>query len=89
MMSKQEKKISRDNLNHEETLSGSGAPQLDSRDNLLSRTIQSVAWTTLLAHYPPQKMRDAWQEHQVTPSGVEMFPQNAFSHSKVLQHLYI
>ena len=43
----------RDNPNSEETLSGSGAPPLDSRDNFLSRTIQPVARTTLLAHYPP------------------------------------
>ena len=39
MMSKQEKKISRDKSNYEETLSGSGAPQLDGRDNFSSRTI--------------------------------------------------
>ena len=38
-MSKQEKKIPRDKPNCEETLSGSGAPQLDSRDNFSSRTI--------------------------------------------------
>ena len=43
----------RDNPNSEETLSGSGAPPQDSRDNFLSRTIQKVAMLTLIAHYPP------------------------------------
>ena len=49
----QEIDIMRDNPNSEETLSGSGAPPLDSRDNLLSRTTQPVARTIPLAHYPP------------------------------------
>ena len=49
----QEIDILRDNLNAEETLSGSGAPPLDSRDNFLTGTTQPVARTILLAHYPP------------------------------------
>ena len=49
----QEMNLMRDNPNSEETLSGSGAPPLDSRDNLLSLTIQPVARTILSAHYPP------------------------------------
>jgi hypothetical protein len=53
MMRGQEIDILRDNLSAEEMSSGSGAPQLDSRDNFLSRTIQPVARTILLAHYPP------------------------------------
>ena len=43
----------RDNHNCEETLSGSGAPPLDSRDNFLSCTNQAVAKTILIPHYPP------------------------------------
>ena len=53
MMSGQEMNIIRDNPNSEETLSGSGAPPLDSRDTFLSRTTQEVARTILFAHYPP------------------------------------
>ena len=59
MMRGQEIDILRDNLSAEEMSSGSGAPQLDSRDNLLSRTIQPVARTILLAHYPPLTERHA------------------------------
>jgi hypothetical protein len=55
----QEMVILRVNLSAEETSSRSGAPQLDSRDNLLSRTIQPVARTALLAHFPPLTDRHA------------------------------
>jgi hypothetical protein len=59
MMIGQEIDILRDNLSAEEMSSGSGAPQLDSRDNLLSRTIKPVARTILLAHCPPLTERHA------------------------------
>jgi hypothetical protein len=49
----------RDNLSAEETSGRSGVPQLDSRDNPLSRTIQPVARTVLLAHFPPLTERHA------------------------------
>ncbi len=49
----------RDNLSAEETSCGSGVPQLDSRDIFLSRTIQLVARTVLLAHFPPLTERHA------------------------------
>ncbi len=55
----QEKRKQRDNINHEEVSIGSGASLLDSRDNLLSRTIQLVAMTNLAAHYPPLTERHA------------------------------
>ena len=64
----------RDNPNAEESLSGSGAPPLDSRDTFLSRTTQPVGRTTLLAHYPPLTERRVvgmmcytrWWEHACT-----------------------
>jgi hypothetical protein len=49
MMRGQEIDILRDNLSAEGMSSESGDPQLDSRDNLLNRTIQPVARTILLA----------------------------------------